>query len=233
MARLKTDEQKDGVVTSVTSVTSGNSYHLLPQSKSNPLSYEEIKSAYLDIRGSGVVPTVRLLHEKLGHGSFRTINQAYQQLRKEDLSIRLSELEKKRIPTGRLKTLIEDLAECATKYTIEDDEQRIAHYHDLIIAAEENARNNVTGLSARIDELTEENSELKTMVEKLNKENNKINDKNKSLTDQNQLITNELNLLKSKYDLFTGLESILRKPNLLEAVHEKLKEEKKNKLKSR
>ena len=207
-------------VTSVTTQTAGNCYQLplLPQARSPHLNQDEIKEAFQELKAEGKVPTVRLLHAKLGRGSFRTINQCYQSLVKEELNSRLNDIDRQKIPEGRLKLLIDDLAECALKYTIEEDERKLEHLRRLLLSTEERTQANVDELSARIDELSTENIQLKSNIDELAKEKDAAISENNILTDQVNLLSSELNQAKKENELLSKVKELLDKPKLIETV---------------
>jgi len=114
---MKPDETASDGVTECNSMTSSegcnrcNGYTSLHRPKTgkneNPLSRDEVKQVYLELRTNGITPTIRILRDHFKRGSFSTLQKYVSELNGTYTDAKLSELQRSRVPDKVMAQMIE------------------------------------------------------------------------------------------------------------------------------
>lgn len=104
--------------------------------KSAPLNKDEVKALYLKFRASGVDPTANILHHAIGgNGSLSTLQRFANQFNEAYVKIKLSEIDKKRVPNETIEQIVHDLTDVCIKVKLKEDDSKIDSLNSMLLKA--------------------------------------------------------------------------------------------------
>lgn len=176
----------------------------------NPLSREEVKQVYLNLRANGITPTTRILREHFQRGSFSTLQKYVSELNDIYTDAKLSEFQQSRVPDKVMARMIEDLTERAIKCTIEKDDRKIEELEKLILKLTDERQESELAYAKELDEIHSRNADLIVSNDELHREVEKLRKKNNDLENQLALLTSKIETDRAKYVYLDGIANLLK-----------------------
>lgn len=217
---MKPDETASDGVTECNSMTSSegcnrcNGYTSLHRPKTgkneNPLSRDEVKQVYLELRTNGITPTIRILRDHFKRGSFSTLQKYVSELNGTYTDAKLSELQRSRVPDKVMAQMIEDLTERALKCAIEEDDRKIKALEQLILKLTNEHQESELTYAKEIDEINSRNADLLVSNDELHREVERLIKENNELTNQLAILTSKIEADHAKYEYLDGIANLLK-----------------------
>ena len=135
--------------------------------KSAPHNKDEVNALYLKFRASGVDPTANILHRAIGDGSLSTLQRFVNQFNEAYVKIKLSEIDKKRVPNETIEQIIHDLTDVCIKVELKEDDSKIDSLNSMLLKAYQERKSSEEEITATIDKANSEISTFKTKVSDL------------------------------------------------------------------
>lgn|GEM_PF-3708662 len=115
-----------------------------------------------------LIPTANILHHAIGgNGSLSTLQRFANQFNEAYVKIKLSEIDKKRVPNETIEQIIHDLTDVCIKVELKEDDSKIDSLNSMLLKAYQERKSSEEELTATIDKANSVISTFKTKVSEL------------------------------------------------------------------
>ena len=198
------------------------------KTRSAPITELDVAEAYMRLVSEGIIPTVRLIHDVLQRGSFRTIQQFFEPF---DLEYQKKQIEASDQPNNLSdfeRVLIGALSKVCYETKVKRYEDKILTLQCVIEKLEETNTKEQVLLCENLESTQKELSEAQAVIEELNKEKATLQDQLTAALNENTKLKDAAKETKTDLKHYRELVQLIIKsskdPDLPKTLAKKIKE---------